>query len=87
MKIQSLLKILNLVSVSTSHLWRYGIHPGAVLIAFVVNEAQLAEQHREHPEVFLELPQPVLVCVGVVGDSVRKLRSSTSVGSVRHLTF
>lgn len=60
-----------------SHLWRYGVHPGAVFIAFVVNKAQLAEKHREHPKVLLELPQPVLVCVGVVGDSIRKLRSST----------
>lgn len=60
------------------HLWRDGVQPGAVLAAFIVDEAQLAEEHGEHPEVLLEFPQPVLVGVWVVGDPVRQLRSSTN---------
>lgn len=60
-----------------SHLWRYGVHPGAVFIAFVVDKAQLAEQHRKHPKMLLEFPQPVLMGIGVVSDSVRKLRNTT----------
>lgn len=67
----------NAVSVSMSHLWRYGVHPGAVFVAFVVDKAQLAEQHRKHPKVLLEFPQSVLVGIGVVSDSIRKLRSTT----------
>lgn len=54
-------------------LWRNRFHPGTVFVAFVVDEAQLAEQHREHPEMFLELPQTVLVSVGLVSDSIRQL--------------
>lgn len=57
-----------------AHLWRDGLQPGAVLVALVVDEAQLAEEHGEHAEVLLELPQPVLVGVGVVRDSIRQLR-------------
>lgn len=60
-----------------SHLWRNRFHPGTVFVAFVVDEAQLAEQHREHPEMFLELPQTVLVSVGLVSDSIRQLRITT----------
>lgn len=62
---------------SVSDLWRYGIHPGAVFNALVVDEAQLAEQHRKHPEVLLEFAKPVLVGVRVVCDSIRQLRSTT----------
>lgn len=60
-----------------SHLWGYGVHAGTVLVAFVVDEAQLAEQHRKHPQVLLELTQPVLVGVRVVSDSIRQLRITT----------
>lgn len=59
------------------HLWGDGVQPGAVFVAFVINEAELAEEHREHAQVLLEFSQPVLVGVGVVRHSVRKLRSST----------
>ena len=39
----------HLVSATVSHLWRYGVHPCTVFVAFVIDEAQLAEQHRKHP--------------------------------------
>lgn len=68
-----MVKILNTL---LSHLWRYGVHSSTVLIAFVINQAQLTEQHREHPKVLLQFSQPVLVGVGMVRDPVRKLRSN-----------
>lgn len=55
------------------HLWRYGVHAGAVLVALVEDEAQLPEQHRQHPQVLLEFPQPVLVGGRVVSHAVGKL--------------
>lgn len=60
-----------------SYLWRYGVHPSTVFIAFVIDEAQLSEQHRKHPQVLLEFSQPVLVGVGVVSDSIGQLRNTT----------
>lgn len=59
-----------------SHLWRYRVHSSTVFVAFVINQAQLTEQHRKHPEVLLQFSQPVLVGVWMVRDPVRKLRSN-----------
>lgn len=35
------------LSVVVSHLWRYGVEAGTVFVAFIVDEAQLAEEHRK----------------------------------------
>lgn len=61
------------------HLRRYGVHAGAVLVALVEDEAQLPEEHREHPQVLLEFPEPVLVSRGVVGHAVGELRRTQCV--------
>lgn len=55
------------------HLRRYGVHAGAVLVALVEDQAQLPEQHRQHPQVLLKFPQPVLVGGRVVGHAIGQL--------------
>lgn len=60
-----------------SHLWRYRVQSSTVVVALVVNQAELAEEHGEHVKVLLEFGQTVLVGVRVVGDSIRQLESRT----------
>lgn len=60
-----------------THLWGYGVQTGAVFIAFVIDEAQLTEEYREHTQVLLQFAQPVLVGAGVVRHSIWQLGEMT----------
>lgn len=54
-----------------SNLRRNGLQASAVLVAFVVDQAEFAKEDRQHAQVLLQLPQAVLMCVRMVRDAVR----------------
>lgn len=53
------------------NLRRNGLQTSTVLSAFVIDQAQFAEEDRQHAQVLLQLPQSVLMCVRMVRDPVR----------------
>lgn len=55
---------------------RDGVQTSTIFIAFVIDKTELSEKNREHPQVLLQFPQPVLVSVGMIGDSIRQLHVS-----------
>lgn len=54
-----------------SNLGRNGLQTSTVFVAFVIDQAQFSEEDRQHAQVLLQLPQPVLMCVRMVCDTVR----------------
>lgn len=54
-------------------LWGNRVQPSAVLVAFVIDQAQLAKKNGKHPQVLLKFPQPVLMGVGMIRHSIWQL--------------